>query len=69
MSAAQSKVYVSREQLADKIKCSKKTIQNYQRRGMPVVIQSGNLVRYDLDEAMEWIRINLGARKRPSKPE
>jgi excisionase family DNA binding protein len=46
--------YITREQLAERMGCSVKTVDRLKADGMPHVTWGRRLIRFDADEAMRW---------------
>jgi phage terminase Nu1 subunit (DNA packaging protein) len=46
--------YITREQLAERMGCSVKTVDRMKADGMPYLTYGRRLVRFDADEALRW---------------
>jgi phage terminase Nu1 subunit (DNA packaging protein) len=46
--------YITREQLAERMGCSVKTVDRLKGEGMPFVSWGRRLTRFDADAAMRW---------------
>ena len=57
---AKMEEYITRQQLADHIKKTKRTIYEYEKQGMPVLKKG--YPRYILSECLEWIKKNEGVK-------
>lgn len=49
------KAYLDKKQIAQELGVSLITIQRWMRKGMPYYKVNGYLVRFKLDEVMQWI--------------
>lgn len=48
-------LYLNKKEVAEKIGVSVPTVERYMRKGMPYYKVNGFLVRFKLDEVMNWI--------------
>jgi len=46
---------LTREQLAEKLQVHQKTIENYQKRGLPCIYISSKILRYEWTAVVNWL--------------
>lgn len=55
-------IYLTRRELGETLEISSKTIERWQKEGLPAHIWGRRLIRYKLDEVHAWLRTNKGPR-------
>lgn len=53
----------NRVTLAEAVRVSPRTIDNWTRHGMPHLKLSPRMIRFDLGEVLKWMRTNHGTRR------